>query len=72
MRTDEIGPNPINDDFSQIVEQDSDDEPFSPADEIKKKLSIRSITTNQHVLHMQQPYTILQRASLIMLSHQMN
>ena len=42
--TDEIGPNP---DFSQmIIEQDNDDEPFSPAEEIKNKLSIRSITTN--------------------------
>ena len=41
--TDEIGPNP---DFSQIVEQDKEDEPFSPAEEIQKKLSIRSITTN--------------------------
>ena len=41
--TDEIGP---NSDFSQIIEQDDDDEPFTPAEEIKSKLSIRSITTN--------------------------
>jgi hypothetical protein len=41
--TDEIGPNL---DFSQILEEDNDDEPFCPAEEIKSKLSIRSITTN--------------------------
>jgi hypothetical protein len=41
--TDEIGP---DSDFSQIIEQEDDDEPFTPAEEIKSKLSIRSITTN--------------------------
>jgi len=52
-----------------------DDEMFScgPTDEneFMRKMSIRSINTNQHVLHLKMPYnqqTILARASTILMN----